>query len=123
MCARSDESGSVLPLMVLVVVVLALSAVVVGRLGEAATLRARAQAAADAVALAGAAEGREVAVQVATANDARVVEYSEQGRDTEVTVEVGSARATARATRRPPSGSSLSWWPNARKPQVLVAPA
>ena len=81
------------------VVALAMTSLLVARLGAAATDRAEAQAAADASALAGAAEGEAAARSVAKANGARITAYVTEGLDTEVTVVLGEARATARATR------------------------
>ena len=73
--------------------------VVLGRLGGAATARARARTAADAAALAGAAEGRPAAVALAEANGAELVSYEEAGLDTVVRVRLGPAVAVGRARR------------------------
>ncbi len=100
--------------MVLAMVLAAAIAMAIARLGGAARDRAQAQTAADAAALAGAAEGPEVARTLAEANGARMVTYRQEGLDTKVEVEVGPARATGRAHRddsgrpdvSPPPGSS-----------------
>ena len=68
-------------------------------LGQAATHRARARTAADAAALAGAAEGEDAAREVAGANGAELTEWRAQGRDVWVEVRVEGARATAKARR------------------------
>lgn len=81
-------AGLVLAAVVLLAVVAAGSLVVDG---------ARARTAADAAALAGAAEGREAAGALARANDGRLVAYRSDGPEVTVTVVVGRARATARA--------------------------
>jgi hypothetical protein len=58
---------------------------------------ARARTAADAAALAGAAEGRPAAAALARVNGGRLVAYRAEGPSVVVTVAVGRARATARA--------------------------
>ncbi|HEX7277128.1 MAG TPA: pilus assembly protein TadG-related protein [Acidimicrobiales bacterium] len=94
-----DQRGSVLPLAALLVVVLGGAVLLVGRLGVAAADRTRARMAADAAALAGAADGDGAARGVADANRAGVASVSIQGTDARVEVEVGAARAVARARR------------------------
>ncbi len=71
----------------------------VGRLGVAAADRTRARMAADAAALAGAADGDAAARAAADANGAAVESVSIQGTDALVELEVGTARAVARARR------------------------
>ena len=100
------ERGSVLPLVALAMVMAGGGALLLGRLGEGAVSRASARAAADAAALAGAAEGEEVAREVAAANGATVVKYETMGKDTRVTVRLGSAEAVGRARQGDPSSSS-----------------
>lgn len=95
---KRHEHGQVLPLVALLVVALGGAAVFTVRLGGLAAQRARASAAADAAALAGAAEGRSGAERLAHANGGRLVDYREDGDDTEVRVTFGRAGATARAT-------------------------
>ena len=97
-----NERGQVLPLMTLVVVLVGGACLVLGRVGGAAVARAQAVTAADAAALAGAAAGREAASSAAGWNGARLVAYEELGNDTRVRVELGRARATARARRSGP---------------------
>ena len=100
MDARGDRSrGAVTPLMVALVFLMGVFVVVVGRLGVATVTQAQARTAADAAALAGAAEGRDAAAAIAEANGARLVAFERQGADTRVSVSVGAAHATARATR------------------------
>jgi hypothetical protein len=94
--ARKDE-GQVLPLVALIVALVGAMCLVLGRLGGAAVARAQAQTAADAAALAGALEGRDAAAVAARWNRARLITYEEIGGDTRVRVELGGARALARA--------------------------
>lgn len=61
----------------------------------------RARTAADAAALAGAVEGRAAASRLAAANGAEVVSWAQSGATVTVTVRVGDAEATARATLDP----------------------
>jgi hypothetical protein len=96
---RRSERGSATPFVVLAMVTAGVLALQVGRLGGAAAARARAQTAADASALAGAADGRDAARALAEANGARLVEYEELGSDTRVVVELGPATARGRARR------------------------
>jgi len=96
-CGR--EQGQALPLLagaLALVVVLLLGLVALGNLTHD---RAAAQTAADAAALAGAAEGRDAAVAVAEENRGRLESYAARGDEVEVVVRVGDARATARARR------------------------
>ncbi|MPY93002.1 MAG: hypothetical protein GEV08_08030 [Acidimicrobiia bacterium] len=67
------------------------------RLGAVVAADAAAQAAADAVALAGALEGRAGAAEVATANDATLVEWHEEGWLVQVVVARRGQRARATA--------------------------
>jgi hypothetical protein len=93
------DHGQAIPLVVLLLAVGALGLLIVARTGAVAGDRARAQRAADAVALAGAAEGREAAVRFAVANDALLESFEWQGDRVVVRVRVGAARATAAAER------------------------
>jgi hypothetical protein len=97
---RRGERGSAVPLIALVVLTIGGAIVLLGRVGGAAVDRASARTAADAAALAGAAEGQETARSVAAANGARVTSYRQLGLDTEVRVRLGKATAVARAQRQ-----------------------
>ena len=88
-----------MPLMAGAVLLLGVLASMVVRLGGAAVERTQARTAADAAALAGAAEDRAAAEAVARENGARLVTFEALGRDRRVVVVVGSAQASARATR------------------------
>ena len=88
--------------MPLVLAVVALAVVVLLALvpvGRAATARARARTAADAAALAGAAEGEDAARELAAANGGELTAWRAEGPDVWVEVRVGDARATAKAHR------------------------
>ncbi len=103
-----------MPLLVLVVALAVLVAVGAGQAARAVIDRGRAQAAADAAALAGVHGGRAAAVRLASANGATLVSYAEVagGRGSvfpaaastmtvTVVVLVGDVRASARATNGP----------------------
>lgn len=93
------ENGQVLPLVAVVIVLAGLAMLAVARFGAVTINRARASAAADAAALAGAAEGRDAADALAAANGGRLRSYEEIGEDARVRVEVAGVSATARAER------------------------
>ena len=99
------SAGQSTPLVAIALLVAALSLVPVGLLIRATVDRAEARTAADAAALAGALDGQGEARAVAEANGARLVTYREGGAGpsgwAEVTVQVGSHRASARAVREP----------------------
>ena len=88
-----------LPLLALLVLAAGGAIVLLGRIGGAAVDRASARTAADAAALAGAAQGRAGAVSVAAADGGHIDSYRELGVETEVRVTVGRATAVARARR------------------------
>jgi hypothetical protein len=71
----------------------------IAQLGLLAVHRAQARTAADAAALAGAAEGRDAAALVAQANGAVLEAFAVDGVDVQVRVRVGSTHASARARR------------------------
>ena len=91
------EHGQALPLVAGALALVAVLAVGAVRLGGVVADRARAHTAADAAALAGAAEGRVVAAEVAAANGAQLTGYQSSGSTVEVTVQVGDVKATARS--------------------------
>jgi len=95
---RHDE-GQLLPLYALIVLVAGGAMLVLVHLGTLALHRAQARTAADAAALAGAAEGRDAAEQVATKNGAVLESFRRDGTDVEVRVRVGATHASARARR------------------------
>lgn len=102
-----NERGSMAPLVALVVVLAGAACLVLGRLGGVATATARAQTAADAAALAGAADGPDAARALARANGARLSRLDVDGDAVEVAVVVGEdVAAVARARSGVGSGGS-----------------
>jgi hypothetical protein len=93
------ERGQVVPLLAAFVVFAGLFMIGLAHLGGGAAQRAMARRAADAAALAGAAEGPDAAQRLARANDARITRNKTSGNESEVVVEYGDARAIARARR------------------------
>jgi len=83
----------------LMIVLMGVGCLVLGRMGGAAVARAQAVTAADAAALAGAADTRDAAASAARWNGARLTSYEDLGNDVRVGVELGGATATARARR------------------------
>ncbi|MGH9244914.1 MAG: M15 family metallopeptidase [Acidimicrobiales bacterium] len=100
---RGGDAGQALPVVTLVIVLTCLVALVLAELGGAAVARARARNAADAAALAGAAEGRAAAADVARANGGILREFQSAGNVVEVVVDVGDARERARAEATGPA--------------------
>ena len=98
MRARSDRA-QLAPLYALIVLIAGGAMILLAHLGVLAVHRAHARTAADAAALAGAAEGRDAADEVARANGAVLESFVAIGADVEVRVRVGSTHATARAQR------------------------
>jgi hypothetical protein len=97
---RRPQSGQILPLVALVLVLFGGACLLVARLGSAALVRARAVAVADTAALAGAVHGEDAARSVAEANGGRVEDYVRvDGSEAWVRVALGRAGATARARR------------------------
>jgi uncharacterized membrane protein len=100
MRTRTDnDAGQMLPLVALMMVLAAATALAVGTGGRVVVARAQAQTAADAAALAGAAEGPEAARELADRNGATLVRFEVRSTDTLVEVAVGPVRAEARARR------------------------
>ena len=98
---RWSERGSVIPLVALMVVAAGGLCLGLARLGGDAVEAAQAQTAADAAALAGAAEDEDAASEVAEANGAELVSFVQEGLEVQVQARVGGAEAVARATRAP----------------------
>lgn len=96
---HTHERGSTLPFVALTIVLIGVIVILLGRMGGAATARAGARNAADAAALAGAAAGRTAADELARANGAELLDYTEVGNDTQVRVRLGPAEAVGRARR------------------------
>jgi len=96
---RRRDQGQALPLLAGVLALVAAVAIGLVALGNLVGERARAQTAADAAALAGAARGRPAAVAMARENHGDLESFAVQGAEVEVTVRVGDATATSRARR------------------------
>ena len=99
----SEESGQVVPLLALLVLVAGGASLFVSHVAAASLERGRARTAADAAALAGAAAGEPAARDAAAANGGRLVSFDAAGPEARVRVEVERAVASARARR---SGSA-----------------
>jgi hypothetical protein len=95
----NNNRGQTVPLLAAFVVFAGLAMIALAHLGGGAVDRAAAKRAADAAALAGAAEGSDAATRFAEANGASVQKYKEAGDDATVEVHYGDARATSRAQR------------------------
>jgi hypothetical protein len=93
------ERGQAAPLVLAVVALAVVVVLALVPLARGTDERARARTAADAAALAGAAEGEAAAEEVAAANGAELVEWHAAGTDVWVAVTLGDARATAKARR------------------------
>lgn len=104
-----DERGQVTPLLAVLVVVIGGLIFGVARFGATTAHASRAQAAADAAALAGAAEDRGAAEAVARLNGAEVVSYDADGREVLVRTRVGEVWSVARA-RRVGGGRGVVGW-------------
>lgn len=101
-CPRSApprDAGQVVPLMAGLLALAAVVLVGLVALGNVVAQRAHAQTAADAAALAGAADGRRAAITTAAANDGDLESFVVKGAEVEVRVRVGDVRATSRARR------------------------
>lgn len=103
-----NERGQATPLVALLV--LAIGGLIFGlaRFGATTTHAAQAQAAADAAALAAAAEGRDAAEALARANGGDVATFEQLGADVQVRVRVGDTWAVARARRT--GGGGVTGW-------------
>ena len=97
---RGGDGGQVVPLAVAMVGLLVVALLALVPAAAALGQRAQAGTAADAAALAGAAEGEDAARRLAEANGGEVVAYEQVGREVEVRVRVGDVEATARAAGR-----------------------
>lgn len=113
-----NERGQVVPLLAALVVIAGLFLLVLARLGGGAVERAHARNAADASALAGAAEGRGGATRLADENDAAILRSKQDDKDFEVVVRFGDAKAIARARR---DGGGLGTRPGDPSPALRAA--
>ena len=102
---RCGDAGQAVPLMALVLLTTLTLLLAVARVAPLVDDAARARTAADASALAGAAEGRAAADRYARNNGGVLVSYEESGSTVIVKVVVGDAGAVARAR------ASVVWVP------------
>ena len=98
-----SDRGQALPLLLVAVLLAGGLLLLLAQLGGTAVGDARARTAADAAALAGAAEGEASATEVARDNGGRLVDFEQHGADVRVVVEVGERRARARARAERPA--------------------
>ncbi|HEY6416827.1 MAG TPA: M15 family metallopeptidase [Acidimicrobiales bacterium] len=98
-----NDAGQIVPLAAAIVGLCCVALLALAPVARALDDRARARTAADAAALAGAADGERTAREVAGANGADLLEIERDGDEVVVQVRVGEveAYARARATRRP----------------------
>jgi hypothetical protein len=96
---RRGERGQAVPIVLGLLVVAIVVALALLPLVQAAQERTAARNAADAAALAGAAEGESAAREVASANGAELVRWRARGADVWVVVRLGDAHAQAKARR------------------------
>jgi hypothetical protein len=104
---RRDDRGQAVPLAAAMVALAAVTLLALVPVGAALDRRTRARTSADAAALAGAAEGEEVARRLAEANGGELVDFEADGDRVVVEVRVGdmTAYASARARRQRSSTS------------------
>ena len=114
---RREERGQALPLVLVIMAAAMGAALLLGELGSRALAESRAQTAADAAALAGAAEGPEAAAELARMNGSTSSAVEGTVGDATVTVRVGGADAIARAQAPPPSASGVE----GLTPEMLAA--
>ena len=102
---RLDDRGQATPLGAAILALALLVAASLGPVGRVLGDRTQARTAADAAALAGAAEGEDAADRLADANGAELLGFSRDGDEVVVEVRVGDvmAWASARGTRLPPT--------------------
>ena len=104
---RHDERGQALPLVLVIMAAAMGTALLLGALGSRALAESRAQTAADAAALAGAAEGPAAAAELARLNGSTSSDVEGSVGDATVTVRVGDGRAIARAQAPPPPTGAI----------------
>jgi hypothetical protein len=92
-----DDRGQAVPLAVAMLAVVAVALTATVPFGVALADRARARTAADAAALAGAAEGEDAARDLAEDNGGALVDFEQSGEEVRVRVRVGDVDAYARA--------------------------
>lgn len=92
------DGGQAVPLAAALVAIAVVIVLALGSLAGDVVDAGRARSAADAAALAGVHQGRDGSLALAARNGATLVSWQRDGDDVTVTVRVGRATATARAT-------------------------
>ena len=120
-----DDAGQTVPLAAAMLAIVTVALVALVPVGRALADRAHARTAADAAALAGAAEGEQAARALAGANGADLVEFERAGDEVVVRVRVGDvdAYARARAAVRPAPTPVAPALPAGGGDRVGLAPA
>lgn len=118
---RPSDAGQALPLVLVALVLAGAVLLAVGGLADRAIADARARTAADAAALAGAAEGEAAARSVAEANGATVVAWAEAGAQVRVEVAIGDRHAVAAAERVGPPPGADGGSTDGLTPELLAA--
>jgi hypothetical protein len=97
MSRARGERGQAVVVVAVALLLLAVSLLMLARVGRVAADRAQARTAADAAALAGVRDGETAARELAGHNGGRLVRFVRVGDEVEVTVQVGDRQASARA--------------------------
>ena len=118
-----DDRGQAVPLAVAMMALVAVALVAFVPFGAAVVERARARTAADAAALAGAADGEDAARELAEDNGGELLDFETRGDEVRVRVRVGDvdAYARARATVRAVPGAGTSAGGRAGLAPVMLA--
>ena len=115
------DGGQALPLVLVALVLAGAVLLALGGLADRAVADARARTAADAAALAGAAEGEAAARAVAGENGGTVVAWAESGAQVRVEVEVHGRRAVAAAERVGSPPGAVGGPTDGLTPELLAA--
>jgi hypothetical protein len=126
-----DDRGQAVPLLVAAVGLAAVLVVGLAHMGRVVADRAQARTAADAAALAGAAEGEDAAREVASANGGELIRYDTRsggesdaaGDEVLVEVSVGGVEAFGRARRRVVVAAPAGPFPGGTGDRAGLAPA
>ena len=120
---RFDDRGQAIPLLAFAVGLTAVMVLGLAHMGRVVADRAQARTAADAAALAGAAEGEESARSVARANGGEVTRYDTHGDEGVVEVSVGGVEAFGRARRRVVVSAATGPFPGGEGKRRGLSPA
>jgi hypothetical protein len=123
MQSNDDDRGQAVPLLAFAVGLTALMVLGLAHMGRVVADRAQARTAADAAALAGAAEGEDSARSIAVANGGEVTDYQTTGDEVLVDVSVGGAEASGRARRRVVVSAGTGPFPGGEGKRRGLAPA